>query len=473
MAGGDVWTKQLDQIFYPQSVAIVGLPRGLKTGKVFLMALLDQSFSGAIYPVHPTAEEIDGLKAYPSISAIPDAVDLAIILVPHEHALPVIYECVEKGVKGAVLFTAGYKETGTEAGRHLEAELARVAKESGMRLFGPNCMGLYVPESGLSFFPGLSKKPGPVGFISHSGSLANILGRIAADKGIYFSKAVSLGNECDVTGTDILNYLAKDPKTAVIGGYLESIGDGPGFLNALKAASLKKPVILWKVGLNPEGQKAANSHTGAMASRRRIWQAVVSQSGAVPVKGFDWLTDALMSFSLLPDGLGDRIAILSGPGGMAVGAAEACGDEGLKLAELSADTRTKLSEFVPQTGTSLANPVDVGLGASFDIDIYIKAARALADDPGVDAVVSIGAGLSRELNETYTNSIIRVYRDTGCPFLMVNIPGFEKEFAAAFCQAGIPFYETAERALGSYAQVRKYQLWRYSRTFRHCHSEER
>ncbi len=460
MAGGDIWTKQLDQIFYPQSVAIVGLPRGLKTGKVFLMALMDQGFSGAIYPVHPTAEEIDGLNAYPSVSAIPDAVDLAIILVPHEHALPVLYECAEKGVKGAVLFTAGYKETGTEAGRHLEAELARVAKESGMRLFGPNCMGLYVPESGLSFFPGLSKNPGHVGFISHSGSLANILGRIAADKGIYFSKAVSLGNECDVTGTDILNYLAEDPKTAVIGGYLESIGDGPGFLNALKAASLKKPVILWKVGLNPEGQKAANSHTGAMASRRQIWQAVVRQGGAVPIKGFDWLTDALMSFSLLPDGLGDRVAILSGPGGMAVGAAEACGDEGLKLAEVSADTRTRLSEFVPQTGTSLANPVDVGLGASFDIDIYIKAARALADDPGVDAVVSIGAGLNRELNETYTNSIIQIHRDTGCPFLMVNIPGFEKEFAAAFCQAGIPFYETAERALGSYAQVRKYQIWR-------------
>ncbi|MFP4533018.1 MAG: acetate--CoA ligase family protein [Desulfobacterales bacterium] len=460
MAGGDIWTKQLDQIFYPQSVAIVGLPRGLKTGKVFLMALMDQGFSGAIYPVHPTAEEIDGLNAYPSVSAIPDAVDLAIILVPHEHALPVLYECAEKGVKGAVLFTAGYKETGTETGRHLEAELARVAKESGMRLFGPNCMGLYVPESGLSFFPGLSKNPGHVGFISHSGSLANILGRIAADKGIYFSKAVSLGNECDVTGTDILNYLAEDPKTAVIGGYLESIGDGPGFLNALKAASLKKPVILWKVGLNPEGQKAANSHTGAMASRRQIWQAVVRQGGAVPIKGFDWLTDALMSFSLLPDGLGDRVAILSGPGGMAVGAAEACGDEGLKLAEVSADTRTRLSEFVPQTGTSLANPVDVGLGASFDIDIYIKAARALADDPGVDAVVSIGAGLNRELNETYTNSIIQIHRDTGCPFLMVNIPGFEKEFAAAFCQAGIPFYETAERALGSYAQVRKYQIWR-------------
>ncbi len=456
----DELTGQLDQIFYPDSVAIVGLPRGLKTGKVFLMALMDQNFSGDIYPVHPTAEEIDGLKTYPSLTAIPAPVDLAIILVPHQHVLPVVRECIEKGVKGAVLFTAGYKETGTEAGRNLEAELRRLAKQSGMRLFGPNCMGLYVPESGISFFPGLSKTPGPVGFISHSGSLANILGRIAADKGIYFSKAASLGNECDVTGTDMLTYLANDPKTAVIGSYLESIGNGPDFLNALKAASQKKPVILWKVGLNPEGRKAADSHTGALASRRHIWQAVVKQCGAVPIKGFDVLTDALMSFSMLPEGIGDRLAILSGPGGMAVGAAEACGDEGLQLADLSEQTRSELAEFVPKTGTSLANPVDVGLGASLDIDIYIEAARALANDHGVDAVVVIGAGLNRELNEKYTNSLIQIHRETGCPFLMVNIPGFEKEFAVAFCQAQIPFFETAERALSSYAMVRRYQLWR-------------
>jgi acyl-CoA synthetase (NDP forming) len=198
----------------------------MKTGRLFLMALLDQGYPGHIYPVNPQAKEIDGLKAYPSVASIPGAVDLAIVLVPHDRTLSVIQECAAKGVKGAVLFTAGYKETGTDEGKALEEELVRVARSSGMRLIGPNCMGFYCPKTGLSFFPRLSREPGPVGIISHSGSLANILGRIAPQRGIRFSKVVSLGNECDLTSTDFLMYLARDPDTLLIGIYLEGISRG-------------------------------------------------------------------------------------------------------------------------------------------------------------------------------------------------------------------------------------------------------
>jgi acyl-CoA synthetase (NDP forming) len=457
-------TNQLDAIFHPRSVAIVGLPRGLKAGKLFLIALLEQKFSGAIYPVHPEAKEIDGIAAYASISAIPGSIDLAIILVPHHSALPIVRECAQKGVKGAVLFTAGYKETGTEQGRRLEEELARIARSSGMRLFGPNCMGLYVPKSGLSFFPGLSAEPGPVGLISHSGSLANILGRIAPQKGIRFSKAVSLGNECDLTSADLLAYLGNDPETGVIGGYLEGISNGRYFLSALNAASRKKPVILWKVGLTPEGGRAAFSHTGAVSSPRRIWESVARQGGVVSVKGLEALTDALMGFSLLPDNLGDRIAILSGPGGMAVSAAEACGDEGLKLAVLSDQTRALLAEFVPPTGTSLSNPVDVGLTASIEMDIYNQAGRVLAADPGVDAVIVVGAGINRELNESFTQAMICAHQESGKPFVMVDIPGgFDADLAQTFRRAGVPFFDTVERAVHVYAGLLRYQAWRRKR----------
>ncbi len=452
--------EQIDELLHPRSVAIVGLPRGLKTGKLFLMALQDQKFPGPIYPVNPKTVEIDGLKSYPSVSAIPGPVDLAIVLVPSQYSLPVIQDCIKKGVKGAVLFTAGYSETHTQAGIDLERDLVSLARSGNMRLVGPNGMGFYVPKSGLSFFPELSRRSGPVGMISHSGSLTNILGRIAWEKGIYFSKVISLGNSCDLSVVDFLDYFRDDVDTQVVGAYIEGIKDGPVFLKSLKQTSLKKPVILWKVGLTPEGSQAAVSHTGALTGKREIWQAVIQQSGAVAVTGFEAYLDALMAFSLLPDDVGGRMGILSGPGGLAVSASEACGRAGLQLANLSPETQAALKEIIPPTGTSAKNPVDVGLMASLDMSIYIDAARALAADSNVDAVVVIGAGMSPEINQTYTSGLIDVQHTCGKPVLVVKIPGFDKDLATRFCEAGIPFFDSAERALRTYAAVKKYQDWR-------------
>ena len=454
---------ELDSLFHPESVAIVGLPQGMKTGKLFLMALLDQGYAGPIYPVNPKAEEIDGLECYPSVSAIPGPVDLAIILVPTPSVLAVVRECAAKKVKGAVLFTAGGRETGTDDGRALENELLATARQAGMRLFGPNCMGLYCPSSGLSFFPGMCKETGPVGIISHSGSLTNILGRMAGQKGLSFSKMVSIGNESDLNSADMLAYLGRDPETRVIACYLEGIKDGPYFLKALKEASLAKPVILWKLGLTAEGGRAAASHTGALATSREIWDSVVRQTGALPVVGFEAWVDTMMGFALLPPALGRRLAIVSGPGGLAVSAAEACGFNGLELAELTPETVTRLAEFVPPTGTSLRNPIDVSLTASLEMDIYIQAARAAAQDPGVDAVVMVGIGLSPETDRQYTEAIIQAREDFQKPFLVVNIPGFDPKNAEHLCQSGVPFFESAERAMKVYATVRQYQLWRQSR----------
>ena len=455
--------RQLHDLFHPRSIAVVGVPREMKTGKIFLMGLLDQGFPGPIYPVHPEAEEIDGLKAYPSVTAIPEPVDLAIVLVPHHAAFSVIQECAAKGVKGAVLFTAGYKETGTAQGKALEADLVRVARAAGMRLIGPNCMGLYSPKSGLSFFPQLSTEPGHTGIISHSGSLTNILGRIALKKGIRFSKVVSLGNECDVTSTDFFLYLGTDTETRLIGAYLEGIKNGPRFLKTIKKVCLEKPVILWKAGLTEEGSKAAASHTGAMATSGEIWEGVVRQAGAIPVVGFEDWVDTLMGFSLLSNRLGKRLAVISGPGGLAVSAADACEQSGLELASLSEQTRSTLSAVLPPTGTSLHNPVDVGFTAVLDIDIYSQSVRAAASDPGVDAVMVIGHGMTAEANTLYVESMIKARWELQKPFIMVGIPGFESNIGQRFCEAGIPFFEGVERALATYTRVRQYQLWRKHR----------
>ena len=452
--------QQIDDLFHPRSVAIVGAPRGMKSGAVFLTALLEQGFSGGIYPVNPRAETISGLRSYPSISDIRAAVDLAIVLVPHQHSLAVVKECAAKGVKGAVLFTAGYRETGTEEGKALQSEILRVAQAAAMRLIGPNGMGLYSPQSGLSFFPRMSKTPGPVGIVSHSGSLTNILGVMASQKGILFSKVISSGNECDLSAADFLAYLGHDSQTGLVGAYIEGIQDGHRFFKALRDTSCKKPVIIWKVGLTPEGSRAANSHTGALAGSRQIWQAVVQQSGAIPVVGFEAWVDALMGFSLLPEACGRRMAIISGPGGPAVSAAEACGNEGLKLADLCAQTRSELARFVPATGTSLQNPVDVSLSAHFDLEIFKESARTVAADPGVDAIVIIGSGLTPEGNQTFVDNMIQLQGEFPKPLIMVKIPGFDPRFSQQYCEAGIPFFDSAERAIRTYAMVCRYQRWR-------------
>jgi len=451
---------QIDDLYHPRSVAIVGLPRGLKTGKLFLLALLDQQFPGTIYAVHPSASEIDGIQAYSTVSAIPGPVDLAIVLVPHQHALDVVKDCTDKGVKGAVLFTAGYKETGTEEGKRLEAELVRIAHAKGMRLIGPNGMGLYCPASGLSFFPQLSRESGRVGLISHSGSLSNILGRMSPDLGFGFSKAVSLGNECDLSVADFLVYLGNDTETKVISAYLEGIRDGERFKDALRDASMEKPVIVWKMGLTPEGSAAAGSHTGALAGSSDIWNGVVHQTGAIQVAGFEEWVDAMMCLAMLPSDIGNRLAIISGPGGLAVSATEACGREGLSLADLSPRTISALGAFVPPTGTSLKNPVDVGMSASLEIDIYIKTARLVAEDPGVDTVVMIGIGMDEHTNRQYTDAVIQAKNDFTKPFVIVKIPGFDAALVKEIREAGIPVFESAERAMRTYSRAYQYGQWR-------------
>lgn len=451
---------QIDTLFHPQSIAIIGAPRGMKTGTVFLLGLLEQGFPGPIYPVNPEAGEINGLKAYPSIGAIPGPVDLAIILVPSAHILTAVKACAAKGVKGAVLFTAGFKETGTDVGRALEKELVRIARSTGMRLIGPNGMGLYCPNTGLAFFPGVSKIPGPVGIISHSGSLANILGGLAPGKGIRFSKVISSGNECDLSAADFINYLGQDSDTGLIGGYIEGIPDGPAFLKALKQASLKKPVIIWKVGLTPEGSKASASHTGALAGSRKIWQTVECQGGAIPIVGFEAWVDALMGFALLPADIGPNVAIVSGPGSLAVSAAEACGNEGLCLASLSEQSQSQLAAFVPSTGTSLRNPIDVSLTAHMDLTIFKQSAGIAAADPGVDVVVIIGGGLTPEDNQAFVRDMIEVSQNSRKPLVMVNIPGHNANLGQQFCEAGIPFFDSAERAMRACALVYRYRRWR-------------
>ena len=455
--------QSIDEILHPRSVAIIGVPRGMKTGKLFFVSLLDQGFPGEIYPVSAHADEIDGFKAYPNVTAIPGAVDLAIILVSQNQALSTLKECAAKGVKGAILYTAGFKETGTEEGHIYEKQLVEVARSSGMRLIGPNCVGIYAPRSGLSFFPQLTKEPGPVGLVSHSGSLAQLISYVGPKWGIRFSKAVNLGNECDLTSSDFLLYLAQDAETQLIGAYIEGIKDGARFFDALYTASLKKPVIMWKTGLTSAGAQAAASHTGALACAADVWEGVCNQTGVASVIGFEAWLDALMGFAMLPEHLGERIAVISSAGGLAVSAAEACAYNGLQMAKLSSDTVATLAAIVPQVGTSIRNPVDVSLAASLDIGIYIQSIQSVVDDPAVDALVIVGAWLNPEANKICADAIIEAGKRSGKAILMVKLPGVDVPHISELCDARIPCFDSSERAMRTYACVRRYQQWRSGR----------
>jgi acyl-CoA synthetase (NDP forming) len=450
--------KDLSPIFQPRSIALVGVPRGFEPGKVFLQGLLDQGYPGKIFPVNPRADFIDGLRSYPSVKEIPEDIDLAILLVPAPLVLPALEQCGEKKVRAAVIYSSGFAETGDREGKKREEEILRVACNYGISLIGPNCMGVYAPNHRLAFFPGLPKEKGKVGMISQSGSLAILFSRMAGARGIYFSKIISSGNESDLNSSDFLSFLKDDPETEIIGAYLEGVKDGPAFLAALREAARKKPVILWKAGRTPKGARAAFSHTGSLAGSGMAWEAVKNQARILMVREAEEFLDVLTGFYYLPRKAGKRLAILSGPGGPAVAAADACEEFGLEVADLLEETRSRLKSVIPPTGTSARNPVDLGLASVFQVDLYWRAAEIVGRDPGVDILILQGRGATAELDSQYTNGIIEAHRKIGKPFIAISLGGMylEDKSKEALLKAGIPIFPSAGRALRAYSYLARY-----------------
>lgn len=448
----------IEPIFSPRSIAIVGAPRGPKAGSVFLQGLLDQGYEGKIFPVNPHAEFIHGLRAYSSLKEIPGEVDLAIFLVPASEVLPILGECGEKGIKAVVIHTSGFAESGEAEGKKREQDLLQAARKMNLRLIGPNCMGIYYPRNKMSFFPGLPKASGKIGMISQSGSLAILLSRLAEPLGIHFSKIVSSGNEIDLNSCDFLEYLAEDPETELVGAYIEGVKNGPAFLRALRKTAAQKPVLIWKAGRTAGGARAAFSHTGSLAGSQAAWDGLRKQFGILMARNLDEFVDFLVAFYHFSVGVGNRLAILSGPGGPAVAAADSCEEFGLEVAELREETRQHLKKILPQTGTSARNPIDMGMTPLFKVDLYAQAAKVVGGDPGVDGLIFQGRGITPELNLQYAHSLTEAQREVRKPFLAVALGGLylEQKARDILTEAGIPVYPSAERALWAYANLYRY-----------------
>lgn len=379
----------LNPFFHPRGVAVIGASRDPgKLSYAVLRNLLDPTtgFQGPVYPVNPKAEEILGRRCYPNVVAVPDPVDLAILVVPAADVPDAMRACGERGVKAAVIISGGFREVGP-AGAELEREVVAIARRSGMRVMGPNCIGVMDSHTPLNTtFVAAMPTQGDIAFLSQSGALCGgvidwILGR-----GIGFSRLVSMGNEADVNETDMLRELASDERTTVITLYLEDIKGGPGFVEALREAAARKPVLALKAGRTSSGQAATASHTGALAGAHAAFHAVCRQTGAIECATIKEMFHGAMALAYQPPLPGRRIAILTNAGGPAALAADALEPEGLTLAHTSAATQAALRGFL-LPDAQVTGPVDM-LGGAREED-YLKALAAVLDDEATDGVLII------------------------------------------------------------------------------------
>jgi acyl-CoA synthetase (NDP forming) len=375
--------------FYPESVAVIGASsdseRERNSG--WVGRLVQFGYKGKIYPINPKAKEIFGLPVYPSIREIPDSVDYAIMVIPRHRVASSLRECLAKGVKMVHIYTAGFSEVGTEEGKRLQAELENIVKTGQTRVIGPNCMGVYSPAAHLSFDIRFPQETGSIAFISQTGVGGRRLIQLACGRGLRFSKAVSYGNALDLNGTDFLEYAIADPETKIILIYLEGLTDGRRFFNLLQRCS--KPVVLLKAGLSESGGGAAASHTGSLAGNRQVWQAFFNQTGAIPVETLEEAVEVLVALQALPPCRGKRIGLVGRGGGIGVVATDLCEKEGLKVPAFEDRTRSLLDKITPaDAGSSIRNPVEIGLGITGVSKHYVEGLRVVASDPQIDLVLT-------------------------------------------------------------------------------------
>lgn len=447
----------LEGFFNPGSVAIVGASREEgKTGHSIISNIIKYGFPGKIYPVNPKASEIMGLTSYPNLISIEGDIDLAVIVIPPKFILDTIDECAKKGVKSAIIISAGFKETGGE-GRRLETELVNKARGYGIRLLGPNCLGLIDTGSMLnaSFAAGMPPK-GRIAFFSQSGALCTAILDWAVGNNVGFSKFISLGNKADLSELELIQYLADDPETSVILGYLEGVEKGREFMDEARKAARKKPLIVVKAGGTAAGARAASSHTGTLAGADRAFQAAFEQSGIIRAMSIEDLFDYALSFAGQPLPSGPRLAIITNAGGPGIIAADACERFRVELAELSGDTINKLRESLPPVA-GFFNPVDVIGDAR--ADRYEAAVNTVLSDPNVNgALVILTPQAMTEVEKTA--DIVASASRTGKP-LIASFMGEASIRGASdiLRKGGVPNYPYPERGVKSFASMVRYAQW--------------
>src|SRR5918999_1231715 len=379
--------QPLDAIFRPETVAVIGATeRPGSVGRTIMWNLVSSPFGGTVFPVNSRRPNVLGIKAYPSVSEVPQKVDLAVIVAPAPAVPDIITECVEAGVEGAIIISAGFRETGPE-GIELEERVLAEAPRGGVRIIGPNCLGVMNPVTGLNAtFAGAMARQGSVGLLSQSGALLTAILDRSFRENIGFSSIVSVGTMMDVGWGDLIYHLGDDPKTKSIVVYMESVGDARSFLSAAREVALTKPIIVIKAGRTEAAGKAAASHTGSLTGSDEVLDAALRRSGVLRVGEISELFGMAEVLGKQPHPRGPRLTVLTNAGGPAVLATDALIAGGGELAQISEDTMADLDEFLPAPW-SHGNPVDV-LGDA-DPERYAKTLETAAGDPQSDGLLVI------------------------------------------------------------------------------------
>ena len=448
----------LNKFFNPNSIALIGASN--KPGKIgyeLLKNILNSGFSGKLYPVNPKISSVLNLKVYPSVLDISESIDLAIIVVPAKFVPTVLKECGEKEIKNVIIITAGFSEVGNV---ELEEEVKQIASRYNIRVIGPNCAGIISSWDNLFAFFETRLKKGNISVLSQSGAFGGALMTYLSKEKLGISKFVSYGNAMDVDETDLIDFFISDEKTSVVGLYVEAIRRGRKFAEVLstKLKSTEKPIVALKAGRTLQGERAASSHTGALAGRDKVYEGVFHQLGIIRAYDFEEFVDSLYVLSLQPFARTNKIYIVTNSGGPGVMATDAAISSGLDVEEPPPNVKDELKVFLPPI-CSVKNPIDLTADASYD-RYYNTLVSLLKSDESIGGVLVICVPPVFVNSLDVAKAIIDVskdYKDRGIPLVACFMSGdVVKESVDVLKEKGIPVFPTPERAAKA---LSKLHLW--------------
>ena len=451
--------RSLDPLFSPKSIAVIGASnRKGSVGRAAFTNILLNEYAGTVYPVNPNEHSISGVRAYPSVLDLPEAVDLSVVIVPAPIVPAVVEEAGKMGTKGLVVISAGFKEVGPD-GAELERQVSAIAQKYSMRMIGPNCLGVINADPTVrlnaSFASGMPAE-GSIAFASQSGALGEAVLDYASGENIGFSKFISMGNKADVNENDILEYLRTDPLTKVILLYLEDIVDGRKFVDTVTRVTEQKPIIAVKAGVSPEGAKAASSHTGALAGSDEAYNAILKQSGVIRVESIIDLFDYARAFAKQPLPRGNRVAIITNGGGPGIMATDASVRYGLQIAQFSDETKNKLRGGLPKEA-SVNNPID--LVGDAQADRYELALGSLSDDNVDCGLVLLTPQAMVDLKKV-AETIVNIGPKSGKTILASLLGLGDVTPAVGVLESnGVPNYSFPESAVRALAAMSEFKHW--------------